>query len=125
MTEHRLPTLADIEAAAERIADHAVETPLLEHPVLNDAAGGRVLLKAENFQRTGSFKFRGAFNAVSQIDTQAYPGGVVAASSGNHAQGIAAAAHIRGCDAAIVMPSDAPEMKVMRTRGYGAEVIAY
>lgn len=116
---------ADIEAAAKRIAPYAVRTPLIEHPILNEAAGARVLLKAENMQRVGAFKFRGAYNAVSQIDRAKYPGGVVAASSGNHAQGIAAAAALCKLPAAIVMPSDAPALKVARTKASGATVVAY
>jgi threonine dehydratase len=118
-------SLADIESAAARLAGLAVKTPLIEHPVLNDRAGGRVLLKAENLQRVGAFKFRGAYNAVSRIDKTEFSGGVVAASSGNHAQGIAASAALCGMSAAIVMPSDAPALKVQRTRAFGAEVALY
>jgi len=120
-----VPLLGDIEAAARRIAGHAVLTPLIEHPALNERVGGRVLLKAENFQRTGSFKFRGAYNSISQIDPATCPGGVVAASSGNHAQGVAAAARMCGLSAAIVMPADAPAIKIARTKAFGAEVITY
>ena len=119
------PKLADIEAAAERLDGLAVKTPLIEHPALNERVGGRVLLKAESLQRIGAFKFRGAFNAVSQIDAAKHPGGVVAASSGNHAQGIAAAAKICGVPAAIVMPADAPAAKLRRTAELGAEVVTY
>lgn len=119
------PQFTDIEAAAKRIAPYAVRTPLIEHPVLNEAVGARVLLKAENMQRVGAFKFRGAYNAVSQIDPAKYPGGVVAASSGNHAQGIAAAAALCKLPAAIVMPSDAPALKVARTKASGATVVTY
>lgn len=117
--------LSDIYAAAARLGPLVQPTPLLESPALNAAAGGRVLVKAECLQRTGSFKFRGAYNAVSQIDRGRFPGGVVAASSGNHAQGIAAAAEICGLPAAIVMPSDAPATKIARTRGFGADVVLY
>lgn len=120
-----LPDFGDVEAAAARIAPYAVRTPLLEAPVLNDRAGGRVLLKAENLQRVGAFKFRGAFNAISQIDKTAFPGGVVACSSGNHAQGVACAAQLCGLPAVIVMPRDAPALKRARTEGYGAEVVPY
>ncbi len=120
-----LPTIADIEAAAERLKVLAVRTPLIEHPALNELAGGRVLLKAENLQRVGAFKFRGAYNAVSQVDKFRYHGGVAACSSGNHAQGVAAAAALCGVPAVIVMPSDAPALKAERTRGYGAEVVPY
>jgi threonine dehydratase len=98
---------------------------LLEHPALNAIVGGRVLLKAENLQRVGAFKFRGAYNKIAQLEKDAYPGGVVACSSGNHAQGVAAAATLRGLKSAVVMPSDAPRLKVERTQAFGAEVIAY
>lgn len=121
----RLPTIADVYAAAERIKPFAVVTPLIEHPALNDRVGGRVLLKAENLQRVGAFKFRGAYNAVSQIDRAAYPGGVVACSSGNHAQGVAHAATLCGMASVIVMPADAPALKIARTKAFGAEVITY
>jgi threonine dehydratase len=84
-----------------------------------------VLLKAENLQRVGAFKFRGAYNKIAQVDKAAYPGGVVACSSGNHAQGVAAAATLRGLKSTIVMPSDAPRLKIERTRAFGGEVIAY
>lgn len=122
----RLPTtIDDIRGAASRIAPYAVKTPLLESAFLNDRLGARIFLKAEVLQRTGSFKFRGAFNRISQIDRQAFPGGVVACSSGNHAQGVAEAARICGLPAVIVMPSDAPAIKVARTRRSGAEVVFY
>jgi threonine dehydratase len=120
-----LPTIADVRAARERIAPYALVTPLLEHPALNERVGGRVLLKAENLQRVGAFKFRGAYNAVSQIDRMQFPGGVVACSSGNHAQGVAAAATLCGIPSVIVMPSDAPKLKIARTRAFGGEVITY
>lgn len=120
-----LPTIADVRAAAERIKALAVVTPLLEHPVLNERAGGRVLLKAETMQRVGAFKFRGAYNAVSQVDKAAYPGGVVACSSGNHAQGVAHAATLCGMKSAIVMPADSPRLKLARTKAFGAEVVTY
>lgn len=120
-----VPTNADVEAAAVRIAPFVVRTPLLEAPVLNDRAGGRILMKAENFQRVGAFKFRGAYNAISQIERADYPGGVVACSSGNHAQGVACAARLCGLPAVIVMPRDAPETKRRRTAGYGAEIVLY
>ncbi|MBM3519740.1 MAG: threonine/serine dehydratase [Alphaproteobacteria bacterium] len=116
---------ADIEAAATRIAGHAVRTPLLESPQLNALTGGRILIKPECLQRTGSFKFRGAWNRISQIDPATTPGGVVAYSSGNHAQGVAAAAAMRGLKALIVMPADTPAIKQANTRGYGAEVVTY
>jgi threonine dehydratase len=121
----RLPTVDDIRAAHERLKPHIVATPLLEHPALNERAGGRVLLKCENLQRVGAFKFRGAYNKISQVDRSAFPGGVVACSSGNHAQGVAAAATLLGIRSAIVMPADAPAMKVARTKAFGGEVIPY
>ncbi len=117
--------LRDIEAAAKRLAGLAVRTPLIEHPALNERIGGRVLLKAESLQRVGAFKFRGAYNAVSQIDRDRYPGGVVACSSGNHAQGVAAAAALCDMPAVIVMPRDAPALKAARTRAFGAQVVPY
>lgn len=119
------PTIEDVRSAAERIKGLAVVTPLIEHPVLNSRAGGRVLLKAENLQRVGAFKFRGAYNAVSRIDRARYPGGVVACSSGNHAQGVAAAATLCGMPSLIVMPADAPAVKVKRTKAFGADVHLY
>ncbi|GAB4364287.1 MAG: threonine/serine dehydratase [Kiloniellaceae bacterium] len=120
-----LPTFDDVRAAAKRLEGLAVKTPLLESPALNERVGGRVLLKAETLQRTGSFKFRGAYNKISQIPEKDRAGGVVAYSSGNHAQGVAAAAALLGLPAVIVMPSDAPAIKVENTKGYGAEVIFY
>ena len=120
-----IPTFDDVLAAAGRIAPYAVKTPLLQHPVLDARTGGRVLLKAESLQRVGAFKFRGAYNAVSQIDRKTYPGGVVACSSGNHAQGVAAAATLCGMPSVIVMPSDAPKLKIARTKAFGAEVHLY
>jgi threonine dehydratase len=116
-----LPTFADVEAAAARLRGVAARTPLLESAALNERAGGRVLLKAECLQRTGSFKFRGAYNAISQTQASA----VVAYSSGNHAQGVAAAAKLLGKAATIVMPADAPAIKIASTRAYGAEVRLY
>ena len=113
-------TREDIRAAAARIAGHAARTPLLNAPSLDALVGRRIFVKAECLQKTGSFKFRGGYNAVSQAE-----GGVVAFSSGNHAQGVALAARLRGVPAVIVMPSDAPEVKIANTRGYGAEVILY
>ena len=123
--QQRLPTYDDVVAAAERIGSLAVRTPLIEHPALNARTGGRILLKAETMQRVGSFKFRGAYNAISQVDRTKYPGGVVACSSGNHAQGVAAAATLCGLKSLVVMPQDAPAMKVARTRAFGAEVTFY
>ncbi|WP_322518138.1 threonine/serine dehydratase [Rhodopseudomonas palustris] len=118
-------TAADIDAAADVLAPYAVRTPLLTSPALDAATGARVFLKPEMLQRTGSFKFRGAFNKLSSIPQAARGGGVVAFSSGNHAQGVAAAAQILGMRATIVMPADAPASKRERTKGYGAEVVLY
>ena len=120
-----LPSFGDLLAARSRLGTLACRTPLIEHPALNARVGGRVLLKAENLQRVGAFKFRGAYNKVSQVDKGAFPGGVVACSSGNHAQGVAAAATLLGLKSAIVMPADAPRLKIERTRGFGAEVVTY
>src|SRR6187455_1233757 len=106
-----LPTASDIEAAAARLAGVAVRTPLINSPALDAAIGARVFLKAETLQRTGSFKFRGAYNKISQIPPDQRAGGVVAYSSGNHAQGVAAAAKLLGMRATIVMPADAPKPK--------------
>ncbi|HEY0328630.1 MAG TPA: threonine/serine dehydratase [Rhodopseudomonas sp.] len=116
---------ADIDAAALVLAPYAVHTPLLSSPALDERTGARVFLKPEMLQRTGSFKFRGAFNKLSSIPLEARSGGVVAFSSGNHAQGVAAAAQILGMQATIVMPADAPLSKRERTKGYGAEVVLY
>jgi threonine dehydratase len=118
-------TPADIDAAAKVIAPYAVRTPLLSPPVLSERVGTKVFLKPELLQRTGSFKFRGAFNKLSSIPPEARGGGVVAFSSGNHAQGVAAAAQILKMQATIVMPKDAPKSKRERTKGYGAEVVLY
>jgi threonine dehydratase len=118
-------TSADIDAAARVLAPYTVRTPLLSSPALDERVGARVFLKPEMLQRTGSFKFRGAFNKLSSIPQDARGGGVVAFSSGNHAQGVAAAAQILNMRATIVMPSDAPRSKRERTKGYGAEVVLY
>ncbi len=122
---HRLPEYADVVDAARAIQGQAVYTPLLESADLNARLGGRVFLKAEPLQRTGSFKFRGAFNRISRLDGEARKAGVVAFSSGNHAQGVAAAAAILGQPATIVMPSDAPAIKRRNTEALGAEIVAY
>ncbi len=118
-------TLADIQAAAVRLDGLAVRTPLIESPALNAELGARILLKPETLQRAGAFKFRGAMNRIAQLDDGARARGVVACSSGNHAQGVALAARMVGAPAVIVMPADAPAMKVANTRAYGAEVIHY
>ncbi|TAD92007.1 MAG: threonine/serine dehydratase [Alphaproteobacteria bacterium] len=119
------PTLADIHAAAERLAGVAVTTPVLSSPVLDARLGGRLLVKAEPLQRTGSFKFRGAYNRIALIPEADRARGVVAFSSGNHAQGVAAAAQMFGIPAVIIMPADAPQLKIANTRSYGADVILY
>ncbi len=121
----RLPTFHDIEDAAERLRGWAVRTPLLSSPLLNQELGATLLVKAEPLQRTGSFKFRGAFNRISRLNTAQKQAGVVAFSSGNHAQGVAHAAQLVGAPAVIVMPRDAPEVKIANTRAYGAEVVLY
>lgn len=118
-------SLADIEAAARRLKGWAVETPVIESPALNARLGLRVLLKPETLQRVGAFKFRGAFNRLVQLSDEERRRGVVAYSSGNHAQGVALAAQLLGIPAVIVIPSDAPKVKAEATAGYGAEVILY
>jgi threonine dehydratase len=118
-------TIDDITAAARVLKPHAVRTPLLSSPAIDAMTGARVLFKAEVLQRTGSFKFRGAFNKISSIPEHERAAGVVAFSSGNHAQGVAAAAQIYGMPATIVMPADAPLSKRERTKSYGAEVVLY
>jgi threonine dehydratase len=120
-----LPTAADVARAAERLKGVAVRTPLINAPVLDDRLNAHVFLKAEILQRTGSFKFRGAYNKISSIPPEKREGGVVAYSSGNHAQGVAAAAKLCGLRATIVMPADAPAAKRERTRAHGAEIVPY
>ena len=121
----QLPTSADVDAAAGRLAGIAVRTPLIAAPALDALTGGRVFLKAETLQRTGSFKFRGAYNKLASLGSDQRHGGVVAFSSGNHAQGIAAAAKLLDMPAVIVMPCDAPRPKRERTAALGAEVVLY
>ncbi len=118
-------TPVDLAAAAEAIRPFAVRTRLLTSPALDERTGARVFLKPEMLQRTGSFKFRGAYNKLSSIPPGSRGAGVVAFSSGNHAQGVAAAAQLFGMPATIVMPADSPRTKQERTRGYGAEVVLY
>jgi threonine dehydratase len=118
-------TFADVQAAAERIAGKALVTPLIESPALSERIGARVLIKPETLQRVGAFKFRGAYNRLAQLGEEEKRSGVVAFSSGNHAQGVALAAKLLGMPALIVMPSDAPAIKVAATRGYGAEIKLY
>ncbi len=119
------PTFADIEGAARTLHRHAIRTPLIESHDLNERLGRSVVLKLENLQNTGSFKFRGAFNRLSNIPPQDRAAGVVAYSSGNHAQGVAYAAKLLNMAATIVIPSDAPESKRTNTVRYGAEVVLY
>src|SRR5580693_2510510 len=120
-----LPTAADVDAAALRLAGVALHTPLLTSVTLDGMTGGRVFLKAETLQRTGSFKFRGAYNKLASLPQDKRTGGVVAFSSGNHAQGVAAAARLLGMPCVIVMPHDAPRAKRERTAALGAEVVLY
>jgi threonine dehydratase len=117
--------VADIEAAARRLRGKAVLTPLIESPALNEQVGGRVLVKAESLQRAGAFKFRGAYNRLSQLGPAQRRRGVVAYSSGNHAQGVALSARLLGVPALIIMPSDAPAVKIEGTKRLGAEVVFY
>ncbi|MBS7538645.1 threonine ammonia-lyase [Ancylobacter lacus] len=121
----RLPSYADVVSAAERLAEVAVRTPLVACPKLDALTGGRIFLKPEPLQRTGSFKFRGAYNRISRLGPEQKGGGVVACSSGNHAQGVAAAATLLGMPSVIVMPRDAPAMKRARTIAFGGEVVQY
>jgi threonine dehydratase len=114
-----LPTAADIVAAAKRLAGVAVRTPLINTPMLDERLSAQVFLKAETLQRTGSFKFRGAYNKIASIPQDVRAAGVVAYSSGNHAQGVAAAARLLGMRATIVMPRDAPSAKRVRTEALG------
>lgn len=118
-------TLADVQAAAERIKGVAHRTPVLTSRTLNERVGAEVFLKAENFQRIGAFKFRGAFNAISRLSPEKLAAGVVAYSSGNHAQAVALAAKLAGTTAVNLMPADSPPTKLAATRGYGAEVVTY
>ena len=118
-------TIADIQRASERIKSYVVRTPLLESELLNEQLNGRVLFKPECLQRTGSFKIRGALNKLSSLTSEQRQRGVIAYSSGNHAQGVATAAKIFNISAKIVMPSDAPTLKIANTRAYGAATILY
>lgn len=120
-----LPGIADIHAAAARLSGLIIETPLIESQELNKRFGGRILFKPETLQRTGSFKFRGAYNKLSSLSAEERSRGVVAFSSGNHAQGVAASAAMFGVKAVIAMPSDAPAMKIANVRKMGAEVVPF
>ncbi len=119
------PSYADVEAAAGRISGHAHRTPVLTSRRINADLGAELFFKCENFQRMGAFKFRGAFNALSRFTPEQRRAGVVAYSSGNHAQAIALAARILGVPATIVMPHDAPASKLAATQGYGARTVFY
>ena len=119
------PTIKDINIAVERLTGYAVKTPVLESDRVNARLNCRILLKAENLQRTGSFKFRGAFNMISSLIDSQKNKGVVAFSSGNHAQGVAAASRILNIKSTIIMPADAPKIKINNTRSDGATIILY
>ncbi|MFF4214959.1 threo-3-hydroxy-L-aspartate ammonia-lyase [Streptomyces nondiastaticus] len=120
-----LPTYEDVLAAAERIAPHAHRTPVLRSRLIDEQTGARVLFKCENFQRAGAFKFRGACNALARLSPAQRRAGVVAYSSGNHAQAVALAAGLLGVPATIVMPHDAPAVKRAATEAYGGRIVAY
>src|SRR5512137_750750 len=115
----------DVAAAARRLAGVAHRTPVMTSRTADAMCGGTLFFKCENLQRTGAFKFRGAYNALSRFTAEQRRGGVIAFSSGNHAQAVALAARLLGMPAVIVMPEDAPALKIAATRGYGAEVILY
>jgi threonine dehydratase len=125
MTTLPLPTYDDVVAAAKRIEGHAHRTPVMRSRTVDQDFGADVFFKCENLQRMGAFKFRGAFNALSKFDEQQRRAGVVAFSSGNHAQGIALSASLLGIPASIIMPHDAPAAKIAATRGYGGNVVLY
>jgi threonine dehydratase len=120
-----LPTFEDVAAAAARLAGRIVATPLVSHPLLDEITGGRIFLKAEPLQRTGSFKFRGATNAVLQLPEAGRATGIVTYSSGNHGQAVAAAAAAAGIAASVFMPADAPDIKRASTARWGAEIRLY
>lgn len=125
MNQQSLPTYADVVAASERIAGVAHRTPVMTSRTANSELGAEVFFKCENLQRMGAFKFRGAYNALAKFDAGQRRAGVVAFSSGNHAQGIALSAQLSGIPATIIMPHDAPPSKIAATRGYGADVVLY
>ncbi|MCE3274069.1 MAG: serine/threonine dehydratase [Ramlibacter sp.] len=125
MADTALPTYDDVIAAASRIAGHARHTPVMTSRILDEEFGAQVFFKCENLQRMGAFKFRGAFNALSKFTPAQRQAGVIAFSSGNHAQGIALSARMLGIPATILMPQDAPASKIDATRGYGAEVVIF
>jgi threonine dehydratase len=124
MSEY-VPTYEDVLSAAQTLQGEAVRTPLMRCDALDAATGCQVFVKPENLQRTGSFKFRGAFNAISRLTDQERDKGVLASSSGNHAQGVGEASRLFGCSSTIVMPADAPAMKVKRTKALGAKVVHF
>ncbi len=121
----KMPEFSDIVEASQRLKGRSVRTPLMRSDVLDEMVGGRIFLKPECLQRTGSFKFRGAWNFISRLNARDNSGGVVAYSSGNHAQGVAAAARMMGIPALIVMPEDAPAIKKRNTIALGAEIVTY
>jgi len=123
--QFKAPEFSDIVEASQRLKGRAVRTPLVRSDVLDEMTGGRIFLKPECLQRTGSFKFRGAWNFISRLNARDNSGGVVAYSSGNHAQGVAAAARMMGIPALIVMPEDAPAIKKRNTIALGAEIVTY
>ncbi|MET3554133.1 threo-3-hydroxy-L-aspartate ammonia-lyase [Burkholderia sp. 567] len=125
MNTPTLPTYDDVATAAARLEGHAHRTPVMTSRTIDEALGAQVFFKCENLQRMGAFKFRGAFNALSRFDATQRRNGVVAFSSGNHAQAIALSARILGIPATIVMPQDAPAAKMAATRGYGGNVVTY
>ncbi len=118
-------TFDDISAAYERVRGIAHRTPVLTSATANGLTGAKLFFKCENFQRMGAFKFRGAYNAIAQFSPEQLANGVIAFSSGNHAQAIALAARLIGTKAVVVMPEDAPEIKITATRGYGGEIVLY
>src|ERR1700687_6432020 len=123
---HPLPLdYEDVAAAARRLEGHPRRTPVMTSSIVDERTGAQVFFKCENFQRMGAFKFRGAFNALAQLTLEDKRGGVLAYSSGNHAQAVALAGKLLGVKIVIVMPLDAPQVKLEATRGYGAEVITY
>jgi len=125
-TDAGLPvTFADVQAAAARLAGVARRTPVMTSRTADELTGAQLFFKCENLQRMGAFKFRGAYNALSRFTPAQRAGGVIAFSSGNHAQGVALSARLLDMKAVIVMPSDAPALKIAATRGYGAEVVLY
>jgi threonine dehydratase len=121
----QLPTYDDVAAAATRLAGHAHRTPVMTSRIVDEATGARVFFKCENFQRMGAFKFRGAFNALAALGADGRRRGVIAFSSGNHAQAVALAARIQGTQATLVMPLDAPASKLAAARGYGGHIVTY